>query len=185
MTELAYRRMSADEFIAWAMEQPRGRFELACGEVVPMPPGNSIHTRVKGSLARRLAEEVERGGLGCSVYPDGMAVQIDGRTVYHPDALLRHGPELPDDAVRVLDPLVIVEVRSRSLIELDSGLKLLGYFRFPSLRHYVIVLAEDRAGVHHERRGDGDGLTTHIIRDGGPVALDPPGIVLRDLFPAS
>ena len=35
--------MTADEFIAWAMEQPRGRFELIGGEVVAMAPERLIH----------------------------------------------------------------------------------------------------------------------------------------------
>jgi hypothetical protein len=44
------------------------------------------------------------------------------------------------------------------------------------------VHAENRIIVHH-RRQDPDGpIMTRIIRD-GVVALDPPGIVLRDFFP--
>lgn len=184
MSEAAHLpRMTADEFIAWAMEQPRGRFELVGGEVVGMAPERVIHARVKGMFYRRLSEEIERLGLECFAFPDGMAVQIDEGTVYEPDALLRCGPELPDEAVRILDPLVIVEVRSRSTQALDAGVKLVDYFRLPSLRHYLIVRAEERTVIHHERRGDGDEIATRIIRDGGAVALDPPGIVLRDLFP--
>ena len=29
---------TADEFIAWAIEQPRGRYELVAGEIVAMAP---------------------------------------------------------------------------------------------------------------------------------------------------
>ncbi len=185
MSEAAHpRRMTADEFIAWAMEQPRGQFELAGGEVVAMAPERLSHAEVKGMFFRRLAEEIERLGLDCFALPDGMSVRIDDETIYEPDALLRCGPRLPGDTVQVTDPLVIVEVRSRSTQALDTGLKLLGYFRLPSLRHYLIVRAEERIVIHHQRRTDADEITTRIIRDGGAVALDPPGIVLRDLFPA-
>jgi Uma2 family endonuclease len=177
------RRMTADEFIAWAMEQPRGRFELVGGEVVAMSPERLVHAEVKGLFFRRLAEEIERLGLGCSAYPDGVAVRIDEATIYEPDTLLRCGPKLPGNMVQVIDPLVIVEVRSRSTQALDAGVKLVDYFRLPSLRHYLIVRAEERAVIHHQRRGDGDEITTRIIHDGAPVELDPPGIVLRDLFP--
>jgi hypothetical protein len=45
--------------------------------------------------------------------------------------------------------------------------------------------AEERAVIHHERRGDADEIATRIIRDDGPVALDASGIVLLDLFPAA
>jgi Uma2 family endonuclease len=176
------RRMTADEFIAWAMEQPRGRFELAGGEVVAMAPERSIHARVKFRFARRLEEEVERLGLDCTVYSDGMAVQIDEDTVYEPDALLRCGPDLLDEQVKLHDPTIVVEVVSRSTRALDTGQKLFDYFRLASTRHYLVVLAEQQTIFHHERRPEGE-ISTRLIRDGGPVALDPPGIVLRDLFP--
>jgi Uma2 family endonuclease len=73
MTEVAHKRMNANESIAWAMEQPRGRFELVGSEVVAMAPESSIHARAKGCFARPLDEEVERLGLDSTVYPDGMA----------------------------------------------------------------------------------------------------------------
>lgn len=181
MPEPARVRMTSDEFIAWAMEQPRGRFELVEGEVVAMAPEREIHARTKGMFYRRLAEEIERLGLGCAAYPDGMAVRVSDQTVYEPDAMLRCGPDLADDDLYVLDPLVIVEVRSHGTGAFDAGGKL-SYFRLPSLRHCLIVRAEERTVIHHERRADGE-LATRIIRDGDPVALDPPGVVLRDLFP--
>jgi Uma2 family endonuclease len=183
MAEPVRKPMTADEFIAWAMQQPRGRYELVGGEVVAMAPERSLHARVKFRFARRLEEEVERLGLDCTVYSDGMTVHIDEDTIYEPDAMLRCGPDLADDDLYVFDPLVIVEVRSRSTGAFDAGGKFSDYFRLPSLRHYLIVRAEERTVIHHERRTDGE-LTTRIIRDGAPVALDPPGIVLRDLFPA-
>jgi Uma2 family endonuclease len=185
MSEAAHLpRMTADEFIVWAMEQPRGRFELVGGEVVAMAPERLIHAEVKGMFFRRLAEEIEQLGLNCSAFPDGVTVRIDDTTLYEPDTLLRCGPKLPGNTVQVTDPLVVVEVRSRSTQALDAGIKLLDYFRLPSLRHYLIVRAEERTVIHHERRGDGEEIATRIIRDGGEVALDPPGIVLRDLFPS-
>ena len=176
------RRMTADEFIAWAMEQPRGRFELAGGEVVAMAPERSLHARVKARFFRRLDEEIERLELDRTAYSDGMAVQIDEDTVYEPDALIRCGPDLPDEQVKLHDPMIVVEVVSRSTRAIDTGQKLFDYFRLPSIRHYLVVLAEQQTIFHHERRPDGE-IATRIIRDGGPVALDPPGIVLRDLFP--
>jgi hypothetical protein len=59
-----------------------------------------------------------------------------------------------------------------------------GYFRIPSVRHYLVLDTEARAVVHH-RRGDRGGIETRILRDGG-LALDPPGIeiALADLFAA-
>src|SRR6185312_1016908 len=93
MTEPARVRMTSDEFIAWAMERPRGeRYELVAGEVVAMAPERSAHALTKGQVFRRLAEAIEAAELPCTVYPDGMAVEIDAATIYEPDVLVRCGP---------------------------------------------------------------------------------------------
>lgn len=178
-------RMTADEFIAWAMEQPEGRrYELVGGEVVAMAPGRAVHARVKGRAFRALEDAVQRGGLPCEVFPDGMAVEVAADTIYEPDALLRCGGPLADDTVKVLDPLVVVEVLSPSTAALDTGGKLEDYFRIPSVRHYLILRSQNRTVIHHARAEGGDAIATRILRD-GTLRLDPPGIALdvAGLFP--
>lgn len=174
-------RMTADEFIAWAMERPDGeRYELVAGEVVATAPERVAHARSKFRIARRLANAVEEAGLPCEVFADGLSVQVDETTLYEPDAMLRCGDPLPGSATRVMDPLIIVEVRSRSTAALDAGEKLAGYMRIPTLRHYLIVAIERRAVIHHARTEDG-AIATRIVRD-FPLRLDPPGIDLADPF---
>ena len=64
MAEPASIRMTADEFIAWAMRRPEGEhYELADGEVIAMAPERAEHVDAKGHLYRRLMEAVERGSL--------------------------------------------------------------------------------------------------------------------------
>ncbi len=176
-----FPRMTSDEFIVWAMEQPEGkRYELVAGEVFAMAPERSVHALAKFRIARRLAEAVEAAGLPCTVYPDGMAVIVDADTTYEPDAMLRCGEELSDDTVKVFDPLVVIEVASPSTQSLDAGDKLADYFRVPALRHYLIVRTKGKIVIHYVR-DEGGTITTRIIRD-GTVELDPPGIVVRGLF---
>ncbi len=51
MSEPAPKRMTSDEFLAWAMEQPEGyRYELVAGEIVGMAPERAAHTRTKGRI---------------------------------------------------------------------------------------------------------------------------------------
>lgn len=171
-------RMTSDEFLLWAMQQPR-KYELLNGEVVAMAPERVIHAVLKGEIFVLLRAAIRDAGLDCMALPDGVAVAVDDTTTYEPDALVRCGPILPDDATRVTDPLIIVEVLSPSTQAIDTGTKLIDYFRLPSLRHYLIVRT-DRAIIHHERDAAG-AIATRIIRD-GTVALDPPGIILRDVF---
>jgi Uma2 family endonuclease len=183
MGATAPRRMTADEFIAWAMEQPEGRhYELVAGEVVAMAPERAVHGRTKLRFARRLADAIERAQLQCEVFGGGMAVRVDADTLYEPDAVIRSGPPLDDDATEANDPLIVVEVVSPSSHKRDAGSKLEDYFRLPSVRHYLIVKTENQVIIHHQRDEAGD-ITTRIIRDGA-IQLDPPGLAVSDLFPA-
>ena len=128
-----------------------------------------------------MAEAVEALGLTCQIYPGGMAVEVDERTVYEPDALVRCGTPLPADAIKLNNPVVIVEVLSPSTRARDAGAKLEDYFRLPSLRHHLIVKTENRTIIHHARDTAGI-ILTRIVRE-GPISLEPPGITLTDCFP--
>jgi Uma2 family endonuclease len=176
------QRFTADAFIAWAMEQPRGRFELSGGEIVAMAPERVGHARVKLAVVNALAQGLRKRGLPCEAMTDGMSVRIDEATVYEPDALVRCGPRTPDDSVHIPDPLIVVEVVSPSSKGVDSGAKLVGYFKLPSVRHYLVLDTEARVVVHH-RRGDDGGITTALRHDGA-LDLDPPGLSIdvRDVF---
>ena len=176
-------RFTADAFLAWAADQVRGRFELVRGEVVTMAPERAGHARTKARTHRSLEDAITRSGLACEAFPDGMTVRIDDLTVYEPDVLVRCGRPTPDDAVEVSDPVIVVEVVSRSSRSTDSGAKLTDYFAIPSVRHYLVLNTDARAVTHHFRSGTGD-ISTRILRE-GRLALDPPGLTVdvADLFP--
>jgi Uma2 family endonuclease len=175
------RRLTADEFVAWAMEQPDGnRYELVAGEVVAMAPERAGHGRTKGLMYVALSEAIRAAGLGCEAFPYGVAVRVDAATVYEPDALVRGGLAIPDDTVEITDPIIVVEVVSPSSRKCDTGSKWEDYCRISSVRHYLIVKTENKAIIHHRRDDAGD-ITTHVIRD-GVLRLDPPGLTVTGLF---
>ncbi len=178
MSVAAKTSMTADDFIAWAMRQPGpGRYELVAGEVVGMAPERSVHALTKARIWRALDDAIRSGGLGCLAYPDGMAVAIDATTVCEPDALVRCGAPLDDDAVRVDDPVIVVEVLSPSSEARDAGAKLADYARMPTIRHYLIVDPKGRVIVHHRLDGEA-AIRTTIVR-AGTLAMDPPGIQIN------
>lgn len=180
----ALRHMIADEFIAWAMRQPEGlRYELVDGEVVAMSPERAGHARTKLAVVDALRAAVERAGAPCETFVDGLAVRIDDTTVYEPDALVRCGDPLDDEAVEATDPLIVVEVLSPSSRGRDAGAKLADYFRLASVRHYLIVSISRRTVIHHQKLGSGE-IRTRIVND-GELQLDPPGLTLSvsGIFP--
>lgn len=186
------RRMTSEEFLAWYDRQPEGhRYELLdgvpirimadCevvigGERVLMQAERNIHARAKHEIAVQFRREIDRKRLPCLVYGDGMAVRVDGTTVFEPDAMVRCGPDLPPNATVVCDPMIVVERSSVSAHKIDTVDKLLCYFESPHLIHYLIVRAEDRRMIHY-RRTTGLELRTATYA-AGIIALDPPGIIL-------
>jgi Uma2 family endonuclease len=118
----------------------------------------------------------ERRGLtSCQVFGDGMTVQLDNSD-FEPDAVLRFGPRLPDDSIRVLDRLVPVGVLSPGSGTRDRASKLCAYFGLPSVQHYLIVWPDERRIVRHSRMPD-DQIATQIFAS-GEIRLDPPGIAV-------
>jgi Uma2 family endonuclease len=173
---------TADEFIAWALDQPTGRFELDNGRVVAVAPERASHAIVKGNVYVCLRNAIRSRSLACRAFPDGMAVRVDDSTVYEPDTLVRCGPALPGDAVELNDPVVVVEVISPSSRGVDRGARLASYFSLPSVRHYLILDTDNRLVIHYRRDDDGR-IGATIVRD-GPLTLDPPGLAIdtRDIF---
>lgn len=183
MIALPKHKMVVDEFIAWASGQP-GRWELYDGVPVAVSPERVIHGDAKYRTARALDAAIERAGLPCRFVLDSAAVRIDAHRSYRPDALVYCGEPLPGDALEVPSPIVVVEILSPSNAMQDLRDKLQGYFRVPSIKHYLIVDPDKRLIIHHAR-GDGDVIATRIVSD-GLLRLDPPGIELSaaDLLPS-
>jgi Uma2 family endonuclease len=181
MNVLAKPRMTVDQFLDWAVGR-RGRYELLRGEVVAMSPETVDHARMKGVIYRVLWNAIHQKRLTCEVFPDGMTVRIDADTAYEPDAMVYCGDMITGAALEVPNPMILVEVLSRSTQGVDLTTKLAGYFRLPSVAHYLIVDPTQPSVIHHARAA-GDTILTRIVTE-GMITLEPPGleIALADLY---
>jgi len=175
--------LTVEEFLAWADSQAeRRRAELINGQIVALAPERIGHTRAKLAAVTALKEAIARSGLPCHSLTSGLTVPIDEHTAYEPDALVYCGEELPPSSMIVPNPTIVVEVLSPTTSHTDTSAKLIGYFKLPSVSHYLIIDPDARKVTHHARLADGTisprTLTTGTIR------LDPPGISLEaaDLF---
>lgn len=141
-----------------------------------------ISSPARRAVQTALQTGIRRAGVPCHMLSDGMTVRVDRDTAHEPDALVYCGQELPGASVEVPSPVILVEVLSPSTRHVDASAKLAGYFRIPSVRHYLIVDPDQQLVIHHAR-GEGEALATRLIRDGS-LRLDPPGIELKvgDLF---
>jgi Uma2 family endonuclease len=173
------RAITVPEFLAWADAQGDApRAELINGQIVAMSPERAAHNRAKMSVVMALHRAVAAAGLPCEVMTDGMTVRIDDHTAYEPDALVYCGEKLAPESMIVPNPIIVVEVLSPATAHTDTSAKLIGYFKLPSVVHYLVIDPDARRMTHHVRGGVPAALTT------GPLRLDPPGLELavEDLF---
>lgn len=174
MNVLAKPRITVDEFLDWAVEQP-GRYELFRGEVISMSPETAAHAETKAAVYASLRSNIRQRRLPCYALPDGMTVRVDNETAYEPDAQVYCGEKLRGTALEVPNPVIIVEVLSTSTRRVDLSQKLTGYFKLASVHHYLIVDPIQPVVVHHSRGPDA--IVTRVITE-GRIALDPPGLEL-------
>lgn len=181
MTIAPQMLLTVDEFLASAAER-EGKWELEDGVPLCMSAERLGHVRTIHAAVYALNAALRSAGLECEAVPDSVGVRISKRTSYQPDALIYCGPRLPSETLEVSNPIVAIEVLSRSTAVRDQSVKIAGYFSVLSVMHYLILSPESRMVVHH-KRGQGDLIETRILRE-GPLRLDPPGLELQaqDLF---
>lgn len=175
MSALPTQKFTVDEFLVWAEGQP-GRYELYAGRVYAMSPERAGHAKLKYLVQKELERAISAAGVGCFMLPDGMTVRVDVDTAHEPDALVYCGPEVPNDVLEIRNPVIVVEVLSPTTRRIDASAKLAGYFKVPSVQHYLIVDPEQRPAILHTSQADGTILTRLV--SGGALPLDPPGITI-------
>ena len=167
-------RMTVEDFILWAERQP-GRYELVDGEPVRMAPERARHNIVKGRVFQALEDAVRKAGLSCQVFTDGMTVKIDANRSREPDAAVQCGFKQDLEATILPAPLIVVEVASPASARMDASTKLVEYFTVPSILHYLVVLPDRPAVIHHQR--DGDVVRTRVATS-GEIVFEPPGFAM-------
>ena len=177
------QRLGREEFRQWA-EGQTGRYERVCGEPVAMAPERIQHVRVKTRVWAALDRAIATAGAECEALGDGVTIEVDEDTDYEPDVVVNCGPPAPPDAIAAPTPVIVVEVLSPSTQSIDTGDKLAGYFKLPTIQHYLVVSTRRREVIHYRRTGDA--IVSQVINVGA-VHLNPPGLTIEvaELYPAA
>lgn len=174
---------SLQDFLAWETEQEL-RYELVDGLVRAMRGGTADHNTIVLNLATTLRAATRGRGGPCRVFAENMKV-IVAETVMYPDVVLTCASVDPK-ADAVAEPLLIIEVLSRSTHEIDRGRKWLAYQQIESLRQYVLV-SQDQARVESYRRTDEGWSDTVVEGPSNAVTLErqPAATPLPDIYESS
>ncbi len=169
-------RLTVDEFLAWAVRQKEGKYELIDGVVVMQQAQKWSHSKVKLQVAIALRDAVAKANVPYYVASDGPTVRISRHKAFVPDALVAPLPEPVSDSLEINNPTIVVEVLSPSTARTDFTTKLRGYFKLVSVQHYLIVDPEKRT-VTHCRHGR-DGTVKRRVISNGVLTLKPPGVTV-------
>jgi Uma2 family endonuclease len=99
-----------------------------------------------------------------------MTVPIDAHTAYGPDVVVNCAEPIPPNQLTVPNPIIVVEVTSPSTVHTDTSAKLIGYFKLPSVAHYLVLNPDFMNVTHHARERTPDVLSE------GSLRLDLPGL---------
>jgi Uma2 family endonuclease len=128
------------------------RSEYAGGEIYAMAGASETHNTIASDLSARINIHLPER---CRVWQSDM--KVVGRTLdlqsfsYYPDIMAACGDDDDDNAYYRTNPILIVEVLSKSTHRIDLNEKLNSYTQINSLLEYVVV-SQDTPFVRLYRR---------------------------------
>jgi Uma2 family endonuclease len=169
--DVAEKRVwTPEEYLAWEREAPE-KHEYFQGEVFAMAGAKRRHNLLSLNFGAELREALRR--RTCEVYVSDMRVKVSASGHYtYPDAVVVCGTPRFEDAEEdtLLNPIVLVEVLSKSTASYDRGEKFESYRTIPSFRDYVLVSQTKVLVEHFARQPDGSWLMREL-RAGERVVL--------------
>ncbi len=150
-------------------EESSVRHEYLDGEIYAMAGGSPDHAALAAALIAGIRSQLPPG---CRMFTSDLRVRIPatGLSTY-PDAAVVCGrtQRASDDALAVVNPVLLVEVTSPSTEEYDRNEKLRHYKSLPSLREVLIVSHREPHLTLHRR--DESGWSVLTAERGGVLML--------------
>ncbi len=142
-------------------EQALDKHEYAAGEIFAMAGGSANHNLIASNVNALLNFGLENEP--CQVFTSDMKVLVKSSGLYtYPDVLVvcsdLEFAEGREDTLT--NPLVIVEVLSKSTRDYDRGTKFDLYRELPSLEDYVVIDQERVFVEYHHKLADGRWVLT-------------------------
>ena len=130
------------------------KYEFHNGEVFAMSGGTLDHGLISGNAFGEIKFALKNANRDCTAINNDVKLFIKAEEKFvYPDAMVVCGPiEVSDEMVNaVVNPVIIIEVLSKSTEAYDRGDKFHSYRQIPSLREYVLI-DQDKARVEIFRK---------------------------------
>jgi Uma2 family endonuclease len=178
MTQPAIKHLWTDSEYLASERSSLEKHELLDGEVFAMAGGSPRHNALTisvGALLRSLARP-----RGCSVFSSDQRIYIPATGLFtYPDVSVVCGKPVVHDGDTIENPVLIVEVLSKSTQDYDRGAKFGHYRSILSLREVLFVTQQTHCVEHHRRLDSNQWLLSDVrqgavqlVSLGGSLALD-------------
>ncbi|MDD4273273.1 MAG: Uma2 family endonuclease [Desulfobacter postgatei] len=149
-------KMTPAEYLAMERNALDIKHEFFDGEIFAMVGARINHIRINANLTRELGNRFKNNKSSCEVLPNDMRVKIEAGYVYPDITILCEDPEFEGNEFDTLiNPVVIIEILSKSTEAFDRGKKFNFYQAIPTLQEYVLV-SQDEYRVEQFTRSDED-----------------------------
>ncbi len=140
-----------EEYFAMSLESGDLRLEYDHGSIYAMTGGTPDHSLIEGNLSTWFNILLE-ARPSCRVHSNDQRVGLPGESYLYPDVSVVCGKQQfekrSDGQLILLNPLLVVEILSKSTQRFDRIGKYQVYTAMPSVQHYLIV-AQTEAHITH------------------------------------
>ena len=177
-------RITPQEYLAIEREA-EFKSEYFDGEMFALAGARENHTLICSNLARFLGNQL--ADRPCYVYPNEMRIKVVSVEKYtYPDVAVVCGERFFEDETRdtLLNPMVIIEVLSKSTEGYDRGAKFEYYQLIESLTDYILITQKPYRVEHFVKQQQGR-WTYYDLRSADDILkLDSVGceVSLNDIY---
>ena len=147
--------------------------EYRDGEIVPMTGGTTNHNKIALNFSANL--KLALRGQDYDIYIGDVRLWIPRYRQYtYPDVMVIQGEPIytGTSMTTVMNPLLIVEVLSKSTKNYDQGDKFLYYRAIPELKEYILIDQAQFHVIQHTKTTVGKWLLTEYESEAAVLALE-------------
>lgn len=167
--------ISVEDYLAGEEISPI-RHEYLHGEVYAMAGVSQNHSRINGNLFAKLSGHLAEGG--CEVYSENIKVNPSFKVYYYPDLVVTCEGDFANKYVSA-EPVILVEVISRSTERIDRLEKLPAYKSIPSVQEIIFVDQERISVEIHRLQVTGDWITEYFEDTDDEFELSSIGLTIK------
>jgi Uma2 family endonuclease len=162
MSAEPHELFTIDEYLALERASER-RFEFRGGEVVCMSGGTIQQATIAGNVLRQLGNRL--AAKACRAFGSDLAIIVPAGPPYrYPDASVVCGEvryAVIDTRHALENPVMLVEVLSRTSADYDRGTKFEEYKSIPTFQEYLLI-DQTRPHVAHRSKLEDGGWVEHV-----------------------